>query len=141
MTVTILECSKCHGRFNYEFSWGASPSSIKRGNRAIFKCPICRELNDFDLESKGRDPTLPTFNDLQVGIGGRLWGLLLGPFLVLAAIGVVLSITLAGSPSFLLFPVPIVGGIVWVLATVYFMKRRVSTRQSNSVSPHSNISA
>jgi len=135
MTVSILECPKCHSRFNYEFSWGASASSIKRGDRAIFKCPICKELNDFDLGNEGRDLTLPTFNDLQVGIGRRIWGLLLGPFLGLMVISVTLSITLAGSPYFLLFPVPIIGGIAWAVGIVYFLKKRVSTRQPNPVSP------
>jgi len=128
MTVSILECPKCHTRFNYEFSWGASSSSIKRGDRAIFKCPVCKELSDFGLENEGRDPTLPTYNDLQVGIGGRLWGLLLGPCLGLIALGVILSTTPAGSSYFLLFPVPILGGIAWVVGVVYFLKKRVSTQ-------------
>ena len=141
MTVSMLECAKCHSRFNYEWSWGASPSSIKRGNRAIFKCPICKELSDFNLENRGRDPTLPTYNDLQVGIGGRLWGLLLGPFFAFAVIGVILSITLVGSPYFLLFPIPIVGGIAWVVTIVYFLKKRVSTRQPNPMGPHDSLGA
>ena len=140
MTVSILECSKCHSRFNYEWSWGASPSSIKRGDRAIFKCPVCKELDDFNLANRGRDPTLQTYNDLQVGIGGRLWGILLGPFLVLAAAGVIFSITLAGSPYFLLFTLPIVGGVAWVIVMVYLLKKRVAARQPDSVSPHSWLS-
>jgi hypothetical protein len=127
MTVSILECSKCHNKFNYEWSWGASPSSIKSGNRDLFKCPICKELNPFDLANRGRDPTLATYNQLQVGIGGRVWGLLLGPFFGLIAIGVALSVTLAASPFLLLFLVPILGGIAWVAAYVYYLNRRVST--------------
>jgi len=136
MTVSVLECPKCHSRFNFEWSWGASPSSIKRGKRAIFKCPICKELSDFNLENIGRDPALPTYSDLQVGIGGKLWGILLGPFLVLVATGVILSITLAGSSYFLLFPVPIVAGIAWVVANVYVLKKRVTTQHPDLASPH-----
>jgi len=125
MTVSILECSKCHGRFNYEWSWGASPSSIKQGNKSIFKCPICKELNSFDLAARGRDPTLPTYNDLQVGMGRRIWGLLLGPSLGLMAIGVILSVTLSASPYFSLFLVPFIGGVVWLAAYVLFLNRRL----------------
>ena len=122
-----MECSKCHNRFNYEWSWGASPSSIKYGNRAIFKCPICKEFNSFNLANRGRDPTLPTYNDLQVGIGGRTWGLLLGPFIGLIAIGVALAITLAASPYSQLFLVPILGGFAWLVAYVYYLNKRLST--------------
>ena len=125
MTTSILECSKCRNRFNYEWSWGASPSSIKYGNRAIFKCPICKKLNSFNLANGGRDTTLPTYNDLQVGIGGRIWGLLLGPFIGLMAVGVALGITLAASPYYQLFLVPILGGIAWLAAYVYYLNKRL----------------
>jgi len=125
MTVSILECSKCHNKFNYEWGWGASPGSIKRGNSAIFKCPICKELNPFDLANRGRDPTLPTYNDLQVGIGGRTWALLLGPFLGLIVVGVMLSVTLTASPDYLLFLIPFLGGFAWLVAYVYFLNRRL----------------
>jgi hypothetical protein len=53
--------------------------------------------------------------------------LLLGPFFGLIAIGVALSVTLAASPYFLLFLVPILGGIAWVAAYVYYLNNRVST--------------
>jgi hypothetical protein len=125
MTVSIVECSKCHNSFNYEWSWGASPSSIKGGNSAIFKCPICKELNSFNLANRGRDPAFPTFNDLQVGLGGRIWGLLLGPFLLLTAMGVMLSITLAASPYFPLSLVLFLAGIAWVVAYVYHLNKRL----------------
>jgi len=127
MTVSILECPKCHGRFNYEWSWGASPSSIKHGNKSIFKCPICKELNSFDLAARGRDPALPTYNDLQVGMGGRIWGLLLGPSLGLMAIGVILSIILTSSPYFLVFLVPFIGGVAWLAAYVVFLNRKLGS--------------
>jgi len=127
MVKSILECSKCHNRFNYEWSWGASPSSIRVGNTDTFNCPICKEFNSFNLANRGRDPTLPTYNDLQVGIGGRIWGLLLGPFIGLMAVGVALGITLAASPYYQLFLVPILGGIAWVAAYVYYLDKRIST--------------
>ena len=126
MTVSIVECSKCHNKFNYEWSLGASWASIPLGNRSIFKCPICKELNSFNLADRGRDPTLPTTNDMQAGIGGRIWGLLLGPFLGLIAAGVILSIVLAASPYYPLFPVPILGGIAWLVAYVYYLNKRIS---------------
>jgi hypothetical protein len=125
MTVSILECSKCHHKFNFEWSRGASPSSIKYGNRDIFKCPICKQLNSFNLATRGRDPALPTYNDLQVGIGGRVWGLLLGPFVGLIAIGVVLSVTLTASPYYQLFLVPILGGVAWLGAFIYHLNKRI----------------
>jgi len=125
MTVSMVECSKCHDRFNYVWAWGASASSIKLGNRCIFKCPNCRELNSFSLANRGRDPTLPTYNDLQVGVGGRIWGLLLGPFLGLTATGVVLIIMLTASPYFLLSLAPFLGGIVWLAAYVYYLFKRL----------------
>ena len=123
MTVSIVECSKCHRRFNYEWSKGASWSSIPLGNRSIFKCPICKELGSFNLTHEGRDPALPTTNDMQAGLGGRIWGLMLGPFLGLVAIGVVLNMALAVSPL-----VPILGGIAWLMAFVYFLNRKVASR-------------
>ena len=126
MTSSILECPKCHNKFNYEWSWGASASSIKVGNRSMFKCPICKELNSFNLANRGRDPTLPTYNEMQVGIGGRRWGLLLGPLFVLMAIGVTLSMTLTASPYSLLFLVPFLGGFAWLVAYVYYLNKRLS---------------
>ena len=125
MTVSILECPRCHNKFNYEWSWGASASSIKYGNRAIFKCPICKEFDSFNLAIRGRDPTLPTYNDLQVGIGGKTWGFLLGPFIGLLAIGVALSIILTASPYYLLFLVPILAGFAWLAAYIYLLNKRL----------------
>ena len=126
MVKSILECSKCHNKFNYEWSWGAAPSSIRAGNTDIFNCPICKEFNSFNLANRGRDPTLPTYNDMQVGIGGRTWGLLLGPFVGLIVMGLVLSIALTASPYYQLFLVPILGGIVCLVAYVYHLNKRIS---------------
>jgi hypothetical protein len=125
MTVSIAECSRCLGKFNFEWSWGASASSIKFGDRSIFRCPICSELNSFSLANKGRDPALPTYNDMQVGIGGRLWGVLLGPFFVLLAMGLMLLSTTASSPYYLLSLVPIAGGIAWVAGYFGYLYRRL----------------
>ena len=125
MTVSIVECSRCQGRFNFEWSWGASASSLKFGTRSIFKCPLCKELSSFNLANRGRDSSLPTYNEMQVGVGGRIWGLLLGPFLVLLAAGVVLLAVTPPSPDYLLSLVPIVAGIAWVAAYFWYLDRRL----------------
>lgn len=122
MTVSIVECSKCHNRFNYEWSSGASWGSIPLGNRSIFKCPICKELNSFDLSQRGRDPSLATTNDMVAGLGGRIWGLMLGPFIGLLAIGVAILTT---SPYYRPYGiVSILGGIAWIVAYVYYLTRQ-----------------
>jgi len=120
MTVSIVECSKCHRSFNYEWSSGASWGSIPLGNRSIFRCPVCKELNSFDLSHRGSDPALLTTNDMKAGVGGRIWGLMLGPFLGLIAIGVILNVTLGVSPL-----VPIIGGTAWLVAYIYYLTRRL----------------
>ena len=127
MTVSIVECSRCHNRFNFEWSWGASASSIKFWNRSIFKCPICKELNSFNLANRGRDMTLPTYNDLQVGVGARIMGVLLGPFFGLLAIGLVLVITQTSSPYYRLSLVPFLGGIAWLVVDVYYLNKKFGT--------------
>jgi len=98
---------------------------MKFGERSIFKCPICKELNAFSLANKGRDPALPTYNEMQVGLGGRIWALLLGPFLVLLAIGLVLLAVTPPSPEYLLGLVPIIGGIAWVAAYFGHLYRKL----------------
>ena len=127
MTVSVLECSRCHMKFNYEWSRGASASSVRLGNRDIFKCPICKEFNRFNLANRGRDPTFPTYNELQVGIGWRIWVWLLGPSIGLMTIGITLSITLTASPYYQLFLVPLLGGFAWLAAYVYFLNKKHGT--------------
>lgn len=132
MTVSIVECPKCHSRFNYEYSNSNAWGAIYLGpDRSIFKCPICKQLSSFNTANRGRDPTLPTTNDMQAGIGGKIWGLLLGPLLLLIMAGVVLSLTSASSPYHQLFPVPIVGGIVWEVAYIYHLNRRLGSSVSS----------
>jgi hypothetical protein len=123
MVKSVLECSKCHNRFNYEWSWGASQSSIRAGNTDIFNCPICKEFNSFNLANRGRDPTLPSYTDLQVGIGRRRWWLLVGPSVGLIAIGGALVMT----PYHQLFLVPFAGGLAWLAAYIYYLDRRLGT--------------
>ena len=94
------------------------------GNRSIIRCPVCKELSSFDLTNRGRDQTLPTTNDMIAGIGGRVWGLMLLPFLGLIAVGVLFGITPTGSIYHLLFPVPILGGIGWIVAYIYYLNTR-----------------
>jgi hypothetical protein len=64
---------------------------------------------------------------MHIDIGGGLWGLPLGPSLGLIAIGVMLSMTLTASPYYVLFLVPFLGGIAWVVAYVYLLSERLST--------------
>lgn len=126
MTVSIVECPKCYNRFNYEFSNSNAWGAIYLGpDRSIFKCPVCKQLGSFNTSNRGRDPALPTTNDMVAGIGGRVWGLLLGPILVLIVVGVVLGITLTSSPYQQLFLVPILGGVVWEVAYIYHLNRRL----------------
>jgi len=125
MTTSVVECSKCHKRFNYEWSRGAAPGAIMQWNRSIFKCPDCKQLNSFNLANSGHDPTLPTYNDLQVGLGGRVWGLLLGPFVGLMAVGVVLSITLTASPYYQWFLVPFLCGFAWLAAYIWYLNKKL----------------
>jgi len=127
MTISVLECSRCHGKFNYEWSRGAAPGSIMQWNRSIFKCPICKQFNSFSLVNRDRDPTLPSYNDLQVGLGGRTWGLLLGPFVGLMITGVALGVTLTESPYYPLFLVPILGGFAWLAAFIWYLNRTLGT--------------
>jgi len=132
MTVSIVECPKCHKKFNYEFSNSNAWGAIYLGpDRSIFKCPICKQLSSFNTANRGHDSTLPTTNDMQAGIGGRIWGLLLGPLLGLIVIGVVLGITLTSMPYHQLFLIPIVGGIAWEVAYIYHLNRRLGTSISS----------
>jgi len=94
-------------------------------NRSIFKCPNCKQLNSFNLANRGRDQTLPTYNDLQVGLGGRVWGLLLGPFVGLIAIGVVLSVTLTASPYYQWFLAPFFGGFAWLAVYILYLNKKL----------------
>ena len=125
LTVSVVECSKCHSRFNYEWSASNSWGSLWLGNRSIFRCPTCKELNSFDLGNRGRDPALPTTNDMEAGVGGRIWGLLIGPFLLLIGIGVALNVTLAGSPYYALQLVPILGGIAWLAVYAFYLNKKI----------------
>lgn len=64
---------------------------------------------------------------MQAGLGGKIWGLLLGPFVGLTAIGVILELTLTASPYYQLFLVPILGGIAWLVAYIYYLNKRLGT--------------
>ena len=126
MTVSILECSKCHRRFNYEWSWGAAPSSFRFGDTDIFRCPVCKELGSFDLTEEGRDLDHPTFTALPVGVGRRLWGMMLGPFLGLLVLSATLGLTQSASPARPLFlGVPPFLGISWALAYFFYLNRKL----------------
>ena len=120
----MLECSRCHGRFNYEWSLSASWGPIRFGlDRSMFRCPICKELNSFDVANRGRDPALPTYNDMQVGVGGEIWGEFFGPFVGLLAVGILL---LGASPYRLPGMVAILGGFVWLARFAYHLTRSLS---------------
>ena len=127
MGVSILECSRCHGRFNYEWSWGAAPGSFRLGDTDVFRCPMCKALGSFDLANEGRDATLPTYTDLQAGVGRRLWGLMLGPFLGLLVVSAVLGVTLTASPYLPLFLMaPPLAGMGWALVYFFYLKKRLA---------------
>ena len=70
---------------------------------------------------------LPTYNDLQVGIGRRIMGRLLVPFFGFLAIGMILVITQASSPYYRLSLVPFLGGIVWLVLYVYYLNKKFGT--------------
>ena len=124
----MVECSRCHNRFNYEWSLSGSLGPIRFGlDRSMFRCPFCRELNSFDVTYRGRDPALPTYNDMQVGVGGRLLGQMFGPLFGLVAAGVVL---LAASPYRLEGMVAILGGFGWLAGFAYRLDRRLRTPES-----------
>ena len=123
MTVALLECPKCHGRFNYEWSLSGSLGPIRFGlDRSMFKCAICKELNSFDVSYRGRDPALPTYNDMQVGVGGKLLGEFFGPLFVLLAVGIVL---LAVTPYRLPGMVAVLAGFSWLAGFAYRLDRRL----------------
>ena len=125
MTVSIVECPKCHGRFNYEFSNSNAWGAIYLGSeRSIFKCPICKQLSSFDTANRGRDPALPTTNDMVAGVGGKVWGLLLCTIFVFIVTGVI-GMSLASPPDRPLFFIPIVGGVVWEVAYIFHLNRRL----------------
>lgn len=118
-----MECSRCHNRFNYEWSLSGSLGPIRFGlDRSMFKCPICKELNSFDVTTRGRDPALPTYNDMQVGVGGKMLGELFGPLFGLVAFGIILLIA---SPYRLPGMVAILGGFVWLVGFAYRLNRRL----------------
>ena len=86
----------------------------------MFKRPICKELNSFDVTNRGRDPALPTHNDMQVGVGGEIQGEWFGPFVGFLAKGIML---LAASPYRLPAMVAMLGGFVWLAGFAYHLTR------------------
>ena len=70
--------------------------------------------------------TLPTYNEMQVGVGARIMGLLLVPFFVLLGIGLVLVVTQSSSPYYPLSYAPIFGGIAWLPASIYYLYKKLA---------------
>ena len=124
MTTSIVECPHCHYRFNYEFIPGASFTSIRLGPVRIFKCPHCKELHNFRISHFGSDPSLPTHGDnSETSIGGKVWGLLLGPLIVLVTVGILLLVTYQ---DYILFIVPLVLGFAWIALYIIYLYRNAS---------------
>jgi hypothetical protein len=73
------------------------------------------------MTSFGTDPSLPTFGDnSETGIGGKIWGLMLGPPIALIVIGFLLrSVIGFQRPAFLLVPVAL--GILWIMIYIIYL--------------------
>jgi len=120
MVTSVCSCYKCNYRFNYEYILGVSYHSIRLGNKRIFRCPNCKTLQKFDLSNKGLDKSLKTYGDSsELGIGARVWALMLLPTFLLIALG---------NLSFFIFPqyiyilfVLIFLGVVWVFGYLIYL--------------------
>ena len=120
MTTSIVECPHCHYRFNYEFIPGASFTSIRLGTRRIFKCPNCKELAEFDLNHSGADPSLPTHGDsAETSVGAKRLALIIGPLIVLTAVGIILLPILGAYQGLLVLVIALAIGSAWI--AVYFV--------------------
>ena len=72
MTISIIECPKRHSNLNCERSlggpWGPIPSG---SDNSMFKCPLCKSLNSFDVTKRGASPyRLP---GMVAILGGFSW--------------------------------------------------------------------
>ena len=131
MTSSIVVCTHCQYRFNYEFIPSASFYSIRLGTHRIFKCPHCKELHNFKITNFGTDPSLPIHGDnAETGIGAKVWALLLGPLLAFVVSGFLLLFTFQ---SLVLFIILLALGIVWTAVYIVYLSWKVSQSTSGKV--------
>jgi hypothetical protein len=126
MTTSIVVCPHCHYKFNYEFIPGVSFYSLRLGPQRVFKCPNCKHLHRFNVTHFGIDPSLPTHGDnSETGIGAKVWGLLLGPTIVIIAVGTLLQIIL-GVATGVLILLPLGLAIAWLMGYIAYLVRKSS---------------
>jgi hypothetical protein len=64
VTVAVVSCDRCGGRFNYVYVPGVSFRAVRGpGGRRSFRCPLCDQRASFPLGTTSSDPRLPTFED------------------------------------------------------------------------------
>jgi hypothetical protein len=115
-----VECPHCHFKFNYELIPGASFYSIRLGTNRLFRCPNCKEIHSFNVTNFKSDPSLPTYGDnSETGIGLKIWGLLLGPLIVLSIITAILP-TLGFTNNILILS-PAIIGVAWTIIYVVYL--------------------
>ena len=131
MTSSIVVCTHCQYRFNYEFIPSASFYSIRLGTQRIFKCPHCKELHNFNVTHFGTDQSLPTHGDnAETGIGAKVWSLLLGPLLAFVVLGFLLLFTFQ---FLILFIILLSFGVAWTAVYIVYLYWKVRRSTNGKV--------
>ncbi len=120
MPESILTCELCGYRFNYLWTPGGSLHAVRRGTVRTFRCPQCERRVRFDLQTRGHNPTLRSFDDT---VYARFLLVLLGPVIAASIFKVVMTALFPGwSP--LVTTVPVLVGLTFMVVYAIFMIRR-----------------
>ena len=131
MVTSVCNCYKCNYRFNYEYILGVSYHSIRLGNKRIFRCPNCKTLQKFDLSNRSPNKSLKTYGDSsELGIGARIWALMLLPTFLLLALGN-FSFFIFLQSFYILF-ILIFLGVVWLFGYLIYLIMSVGPKISGT---------
>ncbi len=101
MATSVCKCYNRGYKFNYTYIFSVSFYSLRVGGKRIFHCPKCKTLQKFDLFKKGPDDTLKVYKDsAEIGVGVKIWALMLVPTLAFIFLGDLFLITFLNTSFF-----------------------------------------